>query len=132
MYIRQHHSQPWAQRPGGLVRSGRVLPPVHACVHGRRQATIFASLPTDGRRGQPATLGLGILVVTPSPCVITGVLKNMVRLACTDSASTPLSLPNPAPLQIPPPPAHPYCGMARPAVGETLFVSIWTGGGRLG
>ena len=104
MYIRQHHSQPWAQRPGGLVRSGRALPPVHACVHGRRQATIFASLPTDGRRGQPATLGHGILVVTPSPCVITKVLKTIVRFACTDSASTPLSPPNPAPLQIPPPP----------------------------
>ena len=75
MYIRQHRSQPWAQRPGGLVRSGRVLPPVDACIHGRRLATIFASLPTDGRRGQPATLGHGILVVTPSPCVIAGVLK---------------------------------------------------------
>ena len=73
MYIRQHRSQPWAQRPGGLVRSGRVLPPIDACIHGRRQATIFASLPKDGRRGQPATLGHGILVVTPSPCVIAGV-----------------------------------------------------------
>ena len=87
MYIRQHHSQPWAQRPGGLVRSGRVLPPVHACVHGRRQATIFASLPTDGRRGQPATLGLGILVVTPSPCVIAGV--EAVCIAC-DGGSVPV------------------------------------------
>jgi hypothetical protein len=103
-------------------------PPAHPYCGMARPAvgeTLFVSiwtggsLPTDGRRGQPATRGHGILVVTPSPFVIAGVLKSIVRLACIDSASTPLSPPNPAPLQILPPPAHPYCGMARPAVGET-------------
>ena len=54
MYIRQHHSQPWAQRPGGLVRSGRVLPPVHACVctDGARPPFSPACRQTDGEGSQ--------------------------------------------------------------------------------